>query len=593
MESDTTTQIFNERLAQWVSKQGFWFQVRYSMAGGGASILLFHLLRISLRVIILLVIAALIAFAYLVKLPEQTTFKTALRNKIVTGLHCDAGIMRSFVRQQNKASIRHLALTGGPECFFHSCEAGGISFRMGLLDSVSKTWNANQIVVDRLSLNIKAGAESGDEAALLKKSLFQNSPNLKFQTFESKNTRVSWGYSERTMGSISQSNMLVIRENKNWRIKFTNGFFQQNWLRNLQIDELVLLCTENGITVEKGKFHIGKEEKTTTANASPIGKIVFNGVKIEGGQRPQYSGSIQLENVPVEELMQETYTRYLEGTVSGELKIQGSTNSPDGVALSGRMALRESDHLTTRSRLHIFNALSIVCQSGAYRKTTFTEGYFNLKTSAGTMVVSDINLSAPEQMELKGSFSVRPPKQQEIDEMLRRGTVSNELLTGNLATPANSSSSSSGSGSGSGSGTSKSEELTLAQAVKMSKDKANEKGATGFSDDDIALGAPFHAEALEAELQMKSAEKVARTSIYEGKLQMTLPVKNFPANASMQLELPKTPNDQFFLLDCPLIGNLYELTLSQAEELLLLKKTAPNLIKDKATAPLEKNENPN
>jgi hypothetical protein len=179
------------------------------------------------------------------------------------------------------------------------------------------------------------------------------------------------------------------------------------------------------------------------------------------------------------------------------------------------------------------------------------------------MVISDINLSAPEQIELKGSFSVRPPKQQEIDEMLRRGIVSNELLTANSAAPAN---------NNSNSATLKSEDLTLAQAAKMSKDQSNKNGVTGFNDDDVDWGAPFRAEALEAELQLKSAEKVALTSIYEGKLQMILPVKNFPANTSMQLGLPKTPNEQFFLLDCPLIGNLYELTLSQAEDLLLLKK---------------------
>ncbi|MBU6326726.1 MAG: hypothetical protein KGQ89_03780, partial [Verrucomicrobia bacterium] len=314
MESDTTTQKFNERLALWVARQGFWFQVRYAMAGGGSSILMFHLLRILLRLFITLVVVSLVGLAYLVKLPEQASFKNAFRSKIVSGLHCDTGIMRSFVRQQNKANIRHLALTGGPESFFHSCEAGGISFRMGLLDSISKTWNANQIVVDRLSLNVKAGAESAEESAALGKSLFRISPNLKFQTFESKNTRISWGYSERTMGSISQSNMLVIRENNNWRIKFTKGVFQQNWLRNLQIDELVLLCNDKGITVEKGEFHIGSSKGSVVEKTPLIGKIVFNGVKIEGGQRPQYSGNIQFENVPVEELLQETYTPYIEGS---------------------------------------------------------------------------------------------------------------------------------------------------------------------------------------------------------------------------------------------------------------------------------------
>jgi hypothetical protein len=314
-----------------------------------------------------------------------------------------------------------------------------------------------------------------------------------------------------------------------------------------------------------------------------LGKVVFNGLKIEGGQRPQFSGNIQLENVPVEELLQETYTPYIEGSISGELKIQGSTNSPDGISFSGRMALRESDHLTTRGRLHILNTLSILCPSGTYRKTTFTEGFFTVKTSAGSLVVSDINLSAPDQMELKGSFNVRPPKQQEIDEMLRKGTVSNELLEGTTAVPASSSTIN----------TPKSDELTLAQAVKMSKKQAENKGATGFIDDDIDLGTPFHTETLEAELQLKSAEKAALTSIYEGKLQLILPVKNFPADTSLLDVLPLTPNNQFFVLDCPLTGNVFEVTLNQAEELLLLKKNAQNTVKDKATVPIEENKDPN
>ena len=86
MESDTTTQKFNERLALWVARQGFWFQMRYAMAGGGTSILMFHLLRILMRLVILLVILSLVGLAFLVKLPEQTRFKNELRNKIVSGL---------------------------------------------------------------------------------------------------------------------------------------------------------------------------------------------------------------------------------------------------------------------------------------------------------------------------------------------------------------------------------------------------------------------------------------------------------------------------------------------------------------------------
>lgn len=563
MDSEST-QLFNDRLAQWVAKQGFWFQIRYSMAGGGSSVLAFHVLRIALRLLIFFAVIGVALFAYLVKRTEKPTFKADLRDKIVAGLDGKSGVMRTFTRTQNKASIRHFTLEGGPNSFIDTCEAAGINFRMGLLDGITGTWNANQIQIDRLSLNVKAGAETPEEAATLGRSISKTYPTLSFQTIEAKNTRISWGYSARTMGSISKSHMLALREDNNWRLKFESGVFEQNWLRNLKIVELVMLVNDQGVVVEKGEFTVGEPviRRVGIEEQSSIGKISFQNVKITGGPRPEFSGSIILENVPLAPLLQDSYGAYLEGSVSGELKLSGSSNSTEGFCTSGRLTLNENDSLSMRNRLHLLNSLSILSPSGSYRKVAFTDGFFNLKTSGGSLTLSDINLTAPDQMDLTGAFTVRPPKQEEIDEMLRKGAISTEVAQ--VAANANNQIN-----------YKPSDELTLKKAVKMANQENGDANKTGFKDDIIDIGTPFQAESFQLEQQMRAAQKLALTSIFEGKVQLKLPVVAFPKDSPFLNRYPKSTDGSLLLFDCPLDGSVFDITFKQAEDLLLLEKNKP------------------
>ncbi len=555
-----STRLFNDRLAQWVAKQGFWFQIRYSMAGGGASVLMYHLLRILMRVGIFAVIAAVVLVYFLVKRPEQASFKANLRDSIIAGMDCQSGTMRSFNRTQNKASIRYMTLVGGPKSFMHSCEATGISFRMGLLDGIKSKWDTNRIAVDRMSIHVKAGAETPEEARDLGRSLSKNFENVNFQTFECSNTRISWGYSARTMGSISDSHMTMIRDGNGWRLRFTGGVFSQNWLRNMYIDELVLRCDDSAVTVEKGEFTVLRPLQDLSPTKTH-GKVSFQNLQVIGGMRPEYSGSITMENLPLEQLLPEVYSTYVEGSISGQLKIQGSTNSPDGVSLSGRISLNENDHIDVRNRIHILNSLSILSPSGSYRKTSFKEGFFNIKTTGGSLQVSDINLTAPEQMDLRGSFLVRPPKAEEIDDMLRKGTISSETAQ-EIAQPGMTAAAILAS-----------QELTLRKAMDLTS-KDGKGSSAGFDDTSIDTGVPFQADAIQTDLQIKTTEVLATTSIYEGQVLMTLPVKLFEESAVNLNKLPLSANGQYYMLQCPLIGNLTDLTIAQAEELLYVKKAS-------------------
>ncbi|MFY7817906.1 MAG: hypothetical protein ACOVRB_06010 [Akkermansiaceae bacterium] len=562
MELETTKQ-FNERLAQWVANQGFWFQLRYSMAGGGASTLMYHVLRLLLKVLVFLILVAGLLLFFLFRRTDQESFQTNLKDSIVSGFQCESGLLKSFNRSQNRASIRYLTLQGGPNTYIDQCEASGISFRMGLLDGLFGTWDANQISVDRLSLNIKAGAETEQEAQALGKALTKRFDSLRFQALECQNTRIAWGYSLRTMGSISQSRMMVIREQNGWRIRFTGGTFQQNWLKNLHIEEMVLVCTDQSIIVEKGVFSVKRPTSELEADRTH-GKVQFEDVKITGGLRPAFSGSVIFENLPLKELLQDTYKYYLEGSISGRLRMQGSTNSTDGVTFAGRVSLNEADEIVLRSQVPLLNSLSILSPAGSYRKTTLSEGYFNIKTSGGTLTISDINLIAPDQMEMRGGFLVRPAKPEEINDMLRKGTISDEIAQGAVSSTTEI--------------TPGSDELSLRRAMEVAG--KNQNAATGFDTqiDDSSL--PFAAETLATELQVKTSEKLAMTAIFDGKVSLKMPLAPFE-NAPSVAKMARSVDANFLELDCPLSGNLSDLTLVQAENLLLLEKKADQSTPDK------------
>lgn len=552
MDHESTKQ-FNERLAQWVANQGFWFQLRYSMAGGGASVLMYHTLRLLMRLGIFLAVVAALSFYLLVRRTDQASFHTNFKDGIVSAFECKSGRIKSFNRTQNRASIRYLTLEGGPNSFMESVEATGISFRMGLLDGLMGQWDANQITVERMSLNVKAGAETTEEAAALARAVSKRFDSLRFQALECPNTRISWGYSPRTMGSISQSRMVVIREENGWRLRFTGGTFQQNWLRNLHIDELILVCTSESIVVEKGLFTVLRPASELAENKIN-GKVTFEDVKVMGGLRPSFSGSVIFENLPLQELLQDSYHDYLQGSISGRLKMQGSTNSTDGVTLAGRISLNEEDEIVLRSQLPLFNSLSILNPAGSFRKVTFSQGFCNIKTSGGTLQVSDISLSAPEQMDMRGSFLVRPAKQEEINEMLRKGSITDDMARGaslNAVEMANGS-----------------DELSLRRAMELA---GKEENATALDTKVTDAGLPFAADVLEAESQLKTAEKLAMTAIFEGLVTLTMPSAPFK-NATGIAKMARSMDATSLVLECPLTGNLYDLTRVQAENLLVIEK---------------------
>ena len=113
-ESETEQlQNFHGRLSQWVSSQGFWFQLRYSLSGKGTQgAVTFHALRLMARLAVFLLIAAAGVWVYLLKQSDMDSYREDIRSALKENLGAAEIEMRGLERRQGQFSISRLALSG-------------------------------------------------------------------------------------------------------------------------------------------------------------------------------------------------------------------------------------------------------------------------------------------------------------------------------------------------------------------------------------------------------------------------------------------------------------------------------------------------
>ena len=109
MESEQSKN-FNERLSQWVAHQGFWFQIRYSMSRSGKKgTALYHVLNLTFRLTIFLLVATAATWVYLVKQADRPKFQNDIRLSLQSGLSATESQMGGFSQIQGRLGISRFA----------------------------------------------------------------------------------------------------------------------------------------------------------------------------------------------------------------------------------------------------------------------------------------------------------------------------------------------------------------------------------------------------------------------------------------------------------------------------------------------------
>jgi hypothetical protein len=351
-----------------------------------------------------------------------------------------------------------------------------------------------------------------------------------------------WGYSQQTRGSIENSEMRVQRTSSGWRLSFKKGVFRQNWLRDLDIVEMVVLVESDGLLFERAEF---KQNS---------GTVEFPGLRVAAGARPQVDGIVKIRDANLASVLPPALLNFLDGSLSADFRAFGSTNSSEGIGLEGQVILDGGDTITLRDRIHILKALSVVDYSRNYRRVDFNAGSFDLRTHAGGMRLSGIDLQADDLLTMTGQLQVRLPTQEEVDEAVAQGS---ELESSPLFISEDEIAEARGLQRGS------EDDFTLRRAAQEARRIQEGRQSTESLSlfDRLGLGIELR------RLSNEAAERMSRMLRYEGELQITLPGDAFERAPRLAERHPADPATGRLTMKVPLQGHLYELTLRQAEEI--------------------------
>lgn len=541
MESEQS-QNFNERLSQWVANQGFWFQIRYSLSASGTKgTAMFHLLKLGTRLLIFLLVVAAGGWVYLFKLTGTKKFNEGFKTSLQQGFSATEVELKGFSRSRGQLGITRLTFQGGNQTFFTSLEAKNIRCKMGLLDGIAGIWDTGTVSISLLDMELRAGADDPESAQAFAKAIFGKSSKVVINTLEVADATLRWGYSDRTRGAIENSVLKVQRTESGMKLVFKGGTLSQNWLNKLEIVSLVIACDSDGVTFEKAEFQQG------------LGTVDLSGIKVVGGERPAIQGTAKIRKLALEDIVPLALRSFIEGSISGDFHVSGSTNSTEGVGFEGQITLDGQDSIAIRERIHLLKALSTVDFVRGYHRVDFREGSLHLKTGGGGMEVSNVNLKADDLFTLDGKMQVRLPTPEETKAAATKSSLAggSPLFNGEDA---------------------EADELTTkpedsdftlrkaAKAAKRTKDGFQTATTTSLSS---RLALNLETRYLEAQ----ATARTARTLRYEGEFRITIPADAFERAPHLKAKMPVDPKLNRIPMMVPIEGTLYELTLKQAEEL--------------------------
>lgn len=543
MESEQL-QNFNERLSQWVASQGFWFQVRYSMSGTGMKgRAMFHLLRLSFRLLIFLVLVAICVWVWLLKRTDSVRFNETLRSELQQGLSASELDMRGFSRLQGQLEISRLAAEGGDDTFFTALEGRNIRCKMSLVDGLIGVWKPGIISLARLEVDLRAGTDDEASARKLSESIFRKSEKVEVNTMEVSDATFRWGYSERTQGSIESSALKMQRTDTGWRLNFKGGYFTQNWLKRLQIVNLVIVCEAGGLVFEKAELRLGG------------GTVDLTGLRVIGGERPVVEGVAKIRSLVLEDIVPPALRTFVEGSLSGDFKVFGSTNTSDGIGFEGQVVMDGTDVISLRERIHLLKALSVVDYSRNYHRIDFREGTFSMKTHRGGMELTDVKLKSDDLFSLDGQIRVRLPTDQEVQDAIAKGSG---METSSIFSAEDDSAQESDQASA---------KTESAFSLKRAAQEARRIKEGTQDPDSLTLFDRLGLSLTMRQLQSQASERMSRMLRYEGDVRITIPSDAFERAPRLQALYPVDSTSGRIPMRVPLEGHLYELTLKQAEDI--------------------------
>jgi len=396
---------YQSKVSDWIGRQGVLFQFRYARTVGAVT-LGRHLSGLTLKLVLFLVVAGVCGFFVLNRHFDSPGYGEKVAGQVANALGAGEIEVTGFSRNFGKGDFQFLELKGGEESFFYEAKFEKLRGEFSFLTGVTDSWRPSAISIKKADLRLKAGG-SEDEMKLGFSSIIESLKGQGISQIKIEDCSFSWGYSKLTFGMVRNSDFRAVLHEGIWEVELSGGTFQQNWLGPLAIKSADLKIGVGGIKIESLNLESnGGEADLKGSISGPVNMPTFD---LAGG----------FNSLPIEKLIKingVSTREYIEGRISGDLKIGGSSNRQ--VELSGQVKLDENDSVTIRERWSLLRALSILDNERTYLRIDFNQGGFAFSTGGGGMQVSEINLNAGNKARLLGSFKTRLPTQAEAAETL-------------------------------------------------------------------------------------------------------------------------------------------------------------------------------
>ncbi len=396
---------YQNKVADWIARQGVFFQLRYAKTVGSHSVVK-QLGGLVIRGVFLLLILGVIGFFVLQKYYSSASYQDKITSQLKEALGAGEIEPNGFSRDSNTGRFRVLEIEGGEKTFFYQAKLEELSGVFSFFTGVTQDWNPETLRIKKADFEIKAGG-SKEEMESSFASVLESLKGHGLNLIIIDSLSCDWGYSTLNHGAIRNSAFKAVLEGGRWEVEIAGGTFEQNWLGPLRIENGILRVSDDGLEVVSLKL------------AFDSGRLDLAGDISGPLNMPQFDLKGDFSNLPLEKFinLDGVKTRdYIEGSISGELAISGSSNQR--VKMSAAVNLAKGDQIMIRERWSLLRALSIIDSDRSYLRLSFPEGSFSFTTDGGGMEVKDIDLVSAESAKLVGGFSTRLPSQEEAAEHL-------------------------------------------------------------------------------------------------------------------------------------------------------------------------------
>lgn len=361
------------------------------------------------RLIIVLVIPSGIYIALVLKWAGSDDFNSMLTKGLAPTLN--AGTVKTTGASwqiSGQLAMPSLEATGAPEAFYEKLHAETVTTRVPVPMFIRRDWLLPRVSIASLSLSLRSGGagtvpiyELKDEDLNMEPFL-QNQPStapanpkarktgaltppsaagfprplmagygiapdfsaLTFNALLISRLNLTWGETPAAAGSLTEAQSECNRTAHGWKVSVTGGDFAQGWLNSWKI-------VSSAIDITRSKATIGKTEIKHPGG----GTGNFEGGIILGDV-PEVSGHLQLENVPLQDLVSPVFASCWNAEVNGDLTLSGSTNRAEGIRTEGTFQITSGRF----SPLHLLNALQRFTGETQFASLPMKGGRFTLKT---------------------------------------------------------------------------------------------------------------------------------------------------------------------------------------------------------------------